>query len=114
MTQSPPGGQAAPMTGLDMANATRQPAPGTYDRPSPVANGGPAPAPAPAPSVQPWGSAGSSSAPNWTSTPISAVEVPAAAMPVVEDDLRSVPSSVPAGSAEKRGRNARARGPRRG
>jgi hypothetical protein len=119
MTQSPQGGQSAPMTtGYQTASSTRN-APADYDgTPSGTANSGPSPS-TPTAST-PWGTTstapGAGTSPNWSSpAPVDAADAPTSAVPLVQGTAAGVGAAAGDGADRSASANraARQRGPRR-
>ena len=112
MTQSPQGGQAAPMstTGFASSSATSE---------SDPANSGPSPS-TPTTST-PWGTTSTApGTPQWTSNPIGHADAPTSSVPLIQGtaaadrpDDTAAPTSGPLTGPTDRARTARPRGPRR-
>jgi hypothetical protein len=107
MTQSPQGGQAAPMntTGFASASATSE---------NDASGTGPSPS-TPTTST-PWGTTSTApGTPQWTSTPIDHAEAPTTSVPLVQGTAGSgrPAGGLPSGAGDRGRAAARPRGPRR-
>jgi hypothetical protein len=121
MTQSPQGGQAAPMsTGLTASSARQATATSDYGQSAGVSGG--SPSPSTPTSSTPWGStstaAGSTAVPTWSSsssTPLDTADAPTEAVPLVQEPrpVDGAGGAGAAGAAQRAARAVRARGPRR-
>lgn len=121
MTQSPQGGQAAPMsTGLTASSARQATA--TSDYGQSAATSGGAPSPSTPKASTPWGStstaggatAGAATAgPAWSAATLGNADAPTEAVPLVQEPPRTAEGAGAAGVGERAARAVRARGPRR-
>jgi len=112
MTQSPQGGQAAPMSTTGFAS-------GSSTSESESASGGPSPS-TPTTST-PWGTTSTApGTPQWTSTPVGHADAPTTSVPLVQGTAApglpaesALPVGGPVTGPADRARTARPRGPRR-